>query len=49
MTDGERQQTWEDVRKQVEDSVAFALASPDPDPASALDDLFTPTRVGGGR
>ncbi len=49
ITDAERQQMWEDVKKQVEDSVAFALASPDPDPASALDDLFTPTPVGGGR
>ena len=49
MSDSERQQMWEDVKKEVEDSVAFALASPDPDPASALDDLFTPTPVGGGR
>jgi pyruvate dehydrogenase E1 component alpha subunit len=49
ITEAERQQMWEEVKKEVEDSVAFALASPDPDPASALDDLFTPTPAGGGR
>jgi pyruvate dehydrogenase E1 component alpha subunit len=49
ITEAERQQMWEEVKKEVEDSVAFALASPDPDPASALDDLFTPIPAGGGR
>ncbi len=49
MGDSEREQMREKVKKEVEESVAFALASPDPDPATALDDLFTPTRTGGGR
>src|SRR2546423_7352915 len=49
MTDPERPQLWEEVKKEVEGAVALVAASPDPDPASALDDLFTPTPVGGGR
>ena len=35
----------EEVRREVEDAVAFALASADPDPATALDDLFASTRA----
>ncbi len=30
---------------EVEDAAAFAAASPEPDPATALDDLFAPTRA----
>ncbi len=36
-----RKQVWEAVTTEVEESVAFALDSPDPDPASALENLFT--------
>jgi pyruvate dehydrogenase E1 component alpha subunit len=47
--DAERMRMWEEVKTEVEESVAFAVASPDPDPASALDDLFTPILAGRGR
>ncbi len=47
--EAQREQVWEEVKKEVEDSVAFALASPDPDPATALDDLFTPAGSGKGQ
>jgi pyruvate dehydrogenase E1 component alpha subunit len=43
-----RAQIWEEVRGEVEESVAFAVASPDPDPASALDNLFTLAAVTDG-
>jgi TPP-dependent pyruvate/acetoin dehydrogenase alpha subunit len=35
----------DEVGEEVEASVRFALDSPDPDPATALDDLFAPTHA----
>ncbi len=34
------QAVWDEVGAEVEAAVRFALASPDPDAATALDDLF---------
>jgi pyruvate dehydrogenase E1 component alpha subunit len=36
---------WEDVAGEVEASVAFAVAGADPDPATALDNLFADSRA----
>ena len=36
---------WDEVAREVDDSVAFALAAPDPDPATAMDDLYASTRA----
>jgi TPP-dependent pyruvate/acetoin dehydrogenase alpha subunit len=36
---------WDEVADEVEASVAFALAGADPDPATALDDLFADSRA----
>ena len=38
-------QVWDEVGKEVEEAVAFALAGPDPDPATALDAVFADTRA----
>ena len=38
-------QVWDEVTAEVEDSVTFALASADPDPASALAGLYSDTRA----
>ncbi|MBN8995081.1 MAG: thiamine pyrophosphate-dependent dehydrogenase E1 component subunit alpha [Rhizobiales bacterium] len=36
---------WEEVTREVDESVAFALAAADPDPATAMDDLYASTRA----
>ncbi len=36
---------WDEVASAVEEAVAFGLASDEPDPATALDDLFADTRA----
>jgi len=36
---------WDEVGEEVEAAVRFAVASPDPDPATALADLFADTRA----
>jgi pyruvate dehydrogenase E1 component alpha subunit len=36
---------WDEVGAEIEESVRFALAAPDPDPATALDDLFADSRA----
>jgi acetoin:2,6-dichlorophenolindophenol oxidoreductase subunit alpha len=36
---------WEDVTREVDESVTFALADADPDPVTALDDLFAESRA----
>ena len=38
-------QVWDEVNAEVEESVTFALASADPDPASALVGLYSDTRA----
>ncbi|HZP18888.1 MAG TPA: thiamine pyrophosphate-dependent dehydrogenase E1 component subunit alpha [Bauldia sp.] len=40
-----RKRVWDAVGAEVEASVKFALESPDPDPATALDDLYADTRA----
>ena len=37
--------SWDEVAAEVEEAVRFALASADPDPATALDDLFADSRA----
>jgi acetoin:2,6-dichlorophenolindophenol oxidoreductase subunit alpha len=43
LTDQARQQMWDQSTEEVASAAIFAAQSPDPDPATALDDLFTPT------
>jgi acetoin:2,6-dichlorophenolindophenol oxidoreductase subunit alpha len=38
-------QVWDEVGMEIEEAVAFALAGPDPDPATALDAVFADTRA----
>jgi pyruvate dehydrogenase E1 component alpha subunit len=40
-----RKQVWDDVNAEVEASVKFALESPDPDPATAMEGLYSDTRA----
>jgi pyruvate dehydrogenase E1 component alpha subunit len=36
---------WEEVTREVEESVSFALTAAEPDPSTVLDDLFASTRA----
>ena len=38
-------QVWDEAAAEVEDAVVFALAGADPDPATALDDLYSDSRA----
>jgi acetoin:2,6-dichlorophenolindophenol oxidoreductase subunit alpha len=40
-----RKKVWEMINDDVEASVKFALESPDPDPSSAINDLYSDTRA----
>jgi TPP-dependent pyruvate/acetoin dehydrogenase alpha subunit len=40
--DAHREERWAAAAAEVEAAVEFAVASPDPEPLTALDDLFTP-------
>ena len=39
-TDAEVEQHWEGARQAIRDALAFAEASPDPDPADLTEDVF---------
>jgi acetoin:2,6-dichlorophenolindophenol oxidoreductase subunit alpha len=41
-----KERVWASVADEVEAAVKFALESPDPDPATALDDLFATSQAG---
>ena len=40
-----RKQVWHETAEDLEDSIRFAAASPDPDPATVLDHLYAGTRA----
>ena len=45
LDEGGRKEVWDAVSAEVEASVKFALESPDPDPATAIEDLYSDTRA----